>query len=304
MTRWLGVVSVTFLAGLLAGVLGHRAFSAGEPVAAVKAPERVTRSVDQERVRPPEVSPSQGDRSGDAAWVAEIVARLDRAAAERHQLEREVVALDAKVRALEARIARVDMPSATDADHAKVEAAPSAKKDKAASPSIPLVTRLTALGVDQDHATEIAQRVNEVELDRLYLRDQATREGWLNTPRYNQAMREVNGDLTALRDDVGDDAYDRYLFAAGQVNRVVVGSVIAGSSAEDSGIKPGDTVLRYDDQRVFSTNELQSATTEGVAGDTVAVTVLRGGQRLRLYLPRGPLGVRLFTERRHPEALP
>jgi membrane-associated protease RseP (regulator of RpoE activity) len=304
MTRWIGVVSVTFLVGLLAGVLTHRAFSAGEPAPATEPPRTVSTPADPRAVRPPELTSPREGRPGDAAWVAEIVARLDRAAAERHQLQQEVAELHAKVRALEARITPVDRESAGSAAPGEPAPPASAKKDEAADPAIPLVTRLTALGVDQDRAAEIAQRVNEVDLDRLYLRDQATREGWFNTPRYGQALQEVNGDLSALRDDVGDDAYDRYLYATGQVNRVVVGSVIAGSAAEEAGIKPGDTVLQYDDRRVFSTPELQSATTEGVAGDAVTVTVLRGGQRLRLYVARGPLGIRLVTERRPPEPRP
>jgi len=301
MTRWIGVVSITFLVGLLAGVLAHRAFSAGEPVPAAEPPRTVSRPADQRAAPPPEVSASADEQPSSAPWVAEIVARLDRAAAERHQLKQEVATLDEKVRELEARIHHVDTGGVSDASPRPDVPPASATQDAAVDPAIPLETRLTGLGVDQDRAAEIAQRVNDVDLDRLYLRDQATREGWLNTPRYSEAMREINGDLNALREEVGDNAYDRYLYATGQVNRVVVGSVIAGSSAEEAGLKAGDTVLRYDDQRVFSTSELQSATTQGVAGDLVTVTVLRGEQRLRIYVPRGPLGLRLRTERQHPD---
>jgi len=305
MTRWIGVVFVTFLVGLLAGVLAHRAFSAGEPTPPMEQPPRtVSVPVDQRALRPPAVAPPREDRPGDAPWVAEIVARLDRAAAERHQLEQEVGALQEKVRELEARIHHVDTGGVPGAAPGEDGPPGGAKPEAAVDPAIPLATRLTGLGVDQDRAAEISQRVNEVDLDRLYLRDQATREGWFNTPQYSQAMREINGDLNALREEVGDDAYDRYLYATGQVNRVVVGSVIADSQAHEAGLKAGDTVLRYDDQRVFSTSELQSATTQGAAGDLVTVTVLRGDQRLRIYVPRGPLGIRLRTERQHPDALP
>jgi len=304
MTRWIGVVSLTFLVGLLAGMLAYRAFGAGEPTLPMEQPPRtVSVPADQRALRPPEVAPPREDRPGDAPWVAEIVARLDRAGAERHQLEQEVDALQEKVRELEAGLTHVDTGGVQSAAPGEGVPGPTTR-DEAADPSIPLATRLSVLGLDQDRAAEIAQRVNEVDLDRLYLRDQATREGWFNTPRYGQALQELNRDANALREDVGDDAYDRYLYATGQVNRVAVGSVISGSSAEEAGLKAGDTVLRYGDQRVFSTSELQSATTEGVAGDLVTVTVLRGDQRLRLYVPRGPLGIRLRPERTHPDSLP
>jgi len=304
MTRWIGVVSLTFLVGLLAGVLAHRAFSAGEPPPMEQPPRTVSVPADQRALRPPAVTLPQEEPPGDAPWVSEIVARLDRAAAERHQLGQEVGALQEKVRELEARITHVDTGGVQSAAPGERVPPGAAKTDEAADPAIPLETRLTALGLDQDRAAEISQRVNEVDLDRLYLRDQATREGWFNTPRYGQALQEVNGDLNALRDEVGDDAYDRYLYATGQVNRVVVGSVIADSQAHEAGLKAGDTVLRYADQRVFSTAELQSATSQGVAGELVTVTVLRGDQRLRIYVPRGPLGIRLRVERRLPDSAP
>jgi hypothetical protein len=304
MTRWIGVVSVTFLVGLMAGVLAHRAFSAGEPRPATEPRRAMITPVDRPAGPTPEVTPSKKDRPGSASWVAEIVARLDRAASERHTLEQEVAALHERVHELEARLAQVATQGAPAAARDQGVAGPRSAEQEAVDPSIPLATRLTALGLDRDRAAEIAQRVNELDLDRLYLRDQATREGWFNTPRYGQAVRDLNRDANALREDVGDDAYDRYLYATGQANRVVVGSIIPGSSAEEAGLEAGDTVLRYDDQRVFSNAELQSATAAGLAGELVTVTVLRGGQRMQVYVPRGPLGIRLRAERSHPEALP
>jgi hypothetical protein len=304
MTRWIGVLSITFLAGLLAGTIAHRAFSAGEPATTMEPPRTVRTPVEKGAIRPPEVGQPRGERPANAPWMAEIVARLDRAAAARHQLEQEMTALQEKVSALDARLTDAASGNVHSAAPGESGAPASANRDAAADPTIPLATRLTALGVDQDHAAEIAQRVNEIDLDRLYLRDQATREGWLNTPRYRETLREVNSDLTALREEVGDDAYDRYLYATGQVNRVVVGSVMAGSPAQEAGLKVGDTVLRYDDRRVFFASELQSATTGGVAGDWVNITVLRGSQTTRIYVPRGPLGIRLVAERRRPDALP
>jgi hypothetical protein len=304
MTRWIGVVSVTFLTGLLAGALAHRAFSAGEPGLATEPRLTVPTPTDPGTVRPTEVTPPAAEPPGSAPWVAEIVARLDRAATEHHRLEQEVAALHEKVRELEARITHVASEDTPDAVPGEGVAGARAEGQEAVDPSLPLETRLAALGLDQDRAAEIAQRVSARDLDRLYLRDQAIREGWFNTPRYGQALREVDGDLNALREEVGDDAYDRYLYATGEANRVVVGSVIADSAAQEAGLKAGDTVLQYDDRRVFSTTELQSATAEGVAEELVTVTVLRGDQRLRLYVPRGPLGIRLLTERRHPDAAP
>jgi hypothetical protein len=46
--------------------------------------------------------------------------------------------------------------------------------------------------------------------------------------------------------------------------------------------------------------ELKQATTEGRAGERVAVDVWRDGARVRLWLPRGPLGIRMRQTRSPP----
>lgn len=159
---------------------------------------------------------------------------------------------------------------------------------------------LVKAGVDEAIATEIVRRKNEIELQKLELRDRAIREGYLGTNRYRSELNTLQqGDLT-LRDEIGDDAYDRYLFTTGQNNRVNIASVMQGSAADQAGIKPGDVILNYADSRLFNWNELQKATTLGVRGEYVNVTVMRNGQVLNLWLPRGPLGVRLSSGRLQP----
>jgi S1-C subfamily serine protease len=73
-----------------------------------------------------------------------------------------------------------------------------------------------------------------------------------------------------------------------------------GSPAEQAGIETGDVILSYGDRQLFNWSELQDATTRGERGEYVNVTVLREGQMLNLWLPRGPLGVRLGSTRVKP----
>ena len=73
-----------------------------------------------------------------------------------------------------------------------------------------------------------------------------------------------------------------------------------GSPAEMSGMNDGDMILNYDDKRMFSWSELQDATSRGERGEYVNVTVLRNGQLVNLWVPRGPLGIRLGTARVKP----
>ena len=155
---------------------------------------------------------------------------------------------------------------------------------------------LVDAGVDQTKVSYIKEVFEQAEMDRLYLRDQATREGWMGSKRYNDAAKEISDRTNALRSELNDEEYDAYLYAAGRSNRVIIESVLSNSPASNAGIQAGDVILTYDNQRIYSWTDLTSATSKGTANSTVAVTITRNGQQQQVYVPRGPLGVRLATD--------
>ncbi|MGD8853287.1 MAG: PDZ domain-containing protein [Gammaproteobacteria bacterium] len=160
---------------------------------------------------------------------------------------------------------------------------------------------LVAAGVDPGRAAEIMRSQSRLEMQRLELRDQASREGWLGSDRFFEEMRKLGGDIGALREQIGDDAYDRFLYLTGQPNRVVVASVIDGSPAQLAGIEAGDVVLDYAESRVFGYLDLRDATRAGQLGEYVLVRVQRGQDTLALSVLRGPLGVRLDADQVDPD---
>ena len=93
-----------------------------------------------------------------------------------------------------------------------------------------------------------------------------------------------------------DEAYARYLYAVGRPNQVTVQRVLSGSAAETAGLRPGDVLLGYQGERVFAASDLRRATQAGDAGDTVTLEVLRDGQRIQAYVPRGPLGISMSSD--------
>ena len=103
-----------------------------------------------------------------------------------------------------------------------------------------------------------------------------------------------------MRDEIGVDVYDRYLFETGQDNRVLVDSVIPGSAGEGSGMLPGDVIERYGEQPVYDFRDLRTATSDGERGELVPVTVRRGRELVELLLPRGPIGIGLDATRIDP----
>jgi len=155
-------------------------------------------------------------------------------------------------------------------------------------------------GYPAQDAARLERLFEESELQLLYLRDQATREGWAGTPRFLQAVYELR---SGLRASVGDETFDWLLYATQRANRVAVRAVLSTGPGAQADIRTGDLILRYDGRTIFRWRELQQATMQGEAGRMVPVDVMsEGGEVRRLTVPSGPLGIQLAEERHPPQS--
>ena len=162
--------------------------------------------------------------------------------------------------------------------------------------------RFVEAGMDPGQAAILVQKLDESAMARLYLRDRAIREGWIDSQRYQDALAELPGSPESIRRDLGEPAYDRYLYAVGQPNRVVVGRVMDGSAAQRAGLQNGDTLLKYSGTSLFSVRDITNLTTQGEFGETIHIEVVRDGQVVSVVMPRGPLGVILGQSRVDPNS--
>ncbi len=239
-----------------------------------------------------------GDPAGQAPEVAplapDVSATGTAEAREIRKLEEQVTDLRVRLASVERRLAGV------------LSATTTATRDAAATRPEPPRTAserrgaLVAAGVDAALAEALVLREAQRSLEQLSLRDQAIREGWLGTEQYREELSRINADARSLREEIGDDTYDRYLYATGEDNRVTVEAVIPGSAAEIAGLQAGDLIESYADQRLFDFSELRNKTTEGEYGEQVAVQVRRAGRVVETWVPRGPLGVTLNSARIEP----
>ncbi len=260
---------IPFIVGCIAGVAGLYAFidnrqiDAAAPVDLAGLSSQVV-PVEPEVRSPLSVVPEEP--------VVESVVQIESSpGAERiDELESRLSDAESRIESLELVLANVSSPIA--------ESEPASEPD------------LLSAGFDPFVVSEIETIRNDLQLQRLELRDRATREGWVSSDEFRQAFRELNGG-SRLRETLGDEDYDRLLLAEGRDNRIRIDSVIDNSAANSAGIQDGDVIYRYADDRIFTFRDLRSATAAGEKDEPVTVQVLRDGTLVDLVIPRGPLGV-------------
>lgn len=259
----------------------------------------------------------------DAAERERLRAELDAARDRNQQLAAENEWLQAQVDLLTGRIgtghSEAPAPAGGSEAEESADAAGSAAEGKAAAGATAAVVfgenskaegsqgdgdlwfddaALLEAGVQPYEVERLRDVFNSSEMQLIELENQAQREGWYRRPRYWQALSELR---TGLRENIGDEDFDLLLYATGRKNRVVIDAVLGDSPGERAGLAPGDIVLSYDGRRIFKAPELKQATVQGQVGDRVAIDVLRNGERVRIYVARGPLGARLSNKKMLPE---
>ena len=115
----------------------------------------------------------------------------------------------------------------------------------------------------------------------------------------NEALAEIQNAREFVQEEYSDDAYDRYLYASGQSNRVIVTDVLQESPAQQMGLQAGDVLISLDDQRIYSSRDIMSIAS--ASAGSVPLTIRRDGQILQYYVESGPLGVRSRRGIENPE---
>jgi C-terminal processing protease CtpA/Prc len=234
-----------------------------------------------------------GDLVAEPARRLESLAGLlDREVEERLRLEEEVAMLSRRLASIERELGQDPSPTAGPAPEAEPAAGGTRGEITEGS--------FVAAGFSEGEAAYYRRRLDEAAMARLYLRDRAQREGWLNSERFREEIAALPNVAEELRREMDDETYARYLYATGQPNQVRIRRVLEGSAAAAAGLRAGDVLLRYDGERIYDSRTVQRTTRDGSAGETVAVEILRGGRRIQAYLPRGPIGVTMGAERAPP----
>lgn len=146
--------------------------------------------------------------------------------------------------------------------------------------------RLVQAGFQPAQAEWIVQRESQLQMEALQARYQAERTG--DAMDYAESRTAASD---ALRNELGDVEYERYLQASGRPTSVAVSTVLESSPAQRAGLMPGDEIMSYDGKRIFSMSDLTRQTLEGQPGEQVVVDVRRDGVSMQVVVPRGPIGI-------------
>ncbi len=271
------VYFVFLLAGAVIGAIARGAIGGGDKVA--EPVDDAVSAISEFR------RPDAGDDRAIIDMLESLSLALNRESEYRQSLEDQIIELEARLDDLQASIGESGSAASQRAVKARAESRRGGQ---------PLtVAKLVDAGLDQRDAEAIKRRVDDLSMQRLYLRDQAMREGWLGEERYRSESRRIASEQANLQNEFGDENYDRYLYASGRSNRVQIQSVIENSPAYSAGMQTGDRILSYNGQRTYSPSDLRRASMQGSAGEMIALQVDRNGRRLDLYIPRGPLGIQM-----------
>ena len=178
-----------------------------------------------------------------------------------------------------------DRDASSEAEAEIAVATQAAAPQRRASRDSRLAQRIEEAGLTTDEYAVLETRAYELYLENFEREWLQRREAWLNGERRVDSRDR-------LRQELGDEAYDRYLFASGIPNRVRVRQVMPGSAAQMAGLKEGDIVIAYDGERLFDFEDLRAASYNGEPGESVILEVRRtDGTPAQLVIPRGPMGI-------------
>lgn len=219
------------------------------------------------------------------APVEERIRALEEAVIEERQarqfLEEEILFLTREIERLDTAASESEEPSVS-AREAMRQAFRARRF--AYSPTQGRIDRLVEAGFPVSRAEWIVQREAELQMERLQARYEAMR-GSDAASFFGLAAD------SELRAELGDVDYERYLMANGRSTAVNIGNVIPNSPAQGAGLQPGDQIVRYDGERVFSMMDLAGLIMQGESSGNVIVDIERGDVPMQLVIPRGPLGV-------------
>lgn len=148
------------------------------------------------------------------------------------------------------------------------------------------IANLVEAGFDEFQAEEIMRMTEEMQMDALNARYEATQNG----ERFDAGTAQLEATQN-FRESLGDADYEKYLVANNQSTSVNIRNVLESSPAQAAGLLSGDEIISYNGERVFSNNDLTRLSSSADISGNVLVEVMRDGLPTSVSIPVGPIGI-------------
>lgn len=147
------------------------------------------------------------------------------------------------------------------------------------------IARFIEAGFSENDSMWLADKIDDIRIDSMY-------EGWENARRnYLKEKSKRKSGMEELKERLGPDGYEKYFKAMGDSASVIVEGVMDKSPADLAGLKKGDEIISYNGERICYNLELSEAIVRGELGEPVMLEIIRDGQKLKIPMERGPLGI-------------
>ncbi|WP_226664890.1 PDZ domain-containing protein [Microbulbifer aggregans] len=157
--------------------------------------------------------------------------------------------------------------------------------------------RLTDAGISPERAAFILDKQERIQYEQMqlsyeyrYLKDKSSSEA----RALQEKIHTYSNPRRVFEQELNTDEFEQYLNAQGGRSELQIGDLLESTPAYEAGLRPGDKIIRYNNQRIFHMGDLRSQVYQVEPGKSVAVEIQRQGSSNSevIYLPSGPLGIR------------
>ncbi|WGL16693.1 PDZ domain-containing protein [Microbulbifer bruguierae] len=159
------------------------------------------------------------------------------------------------------------------------------------------IRQLTDAGFSPERAAAIIDQQERIQHEQMqftyeyhHLEDKQSDRG----KALQEKIHTYSNPQRVFEQELSQEEFDLYLKAFGGRTEMEIGDLLESTPAYEAGLRPGDKIIRYNNQRVFHMGDLRSQVYQVAPGTSVPVEIQRRGSSgsETIYLPAGPLGIR------------
>jgi len=159
------------------------------------------------------------------------------------------------------------------------------------------IRQLTDAGFSPERAAFIVDKQERIQYEQMqfsyeyhHLQDKRSERA----RELQQKLQTYSNPRRVFEQELSSSEFEQYLEAFGGRTEMEIGDLLESAPAYEAGLRPGDKIIRYNNQRVFHMGDLRSQVYQAKPGESVAVEIQRKGSSApeTIYLPAGPLGIR------------